>query len=68
MICVLAAGSAQNYASGEVGVSQLIDTWIVVRELEEDAGQRPLQMTSVQDNEVIQALPACGADQTLRVR
>jgi hypothetical protein len=30
-------------------------------------GQRPLQMTSVQDNEVIQALPSYGSDQTLRV-
>jgi hypothetical protein len=27
-------------------------------------GQRPLQMTSVQDNEVIQALPSHGFDQT----
>jgi circadian clock protein KaiC len=36
----LVSSSAQNYTSGEVGVSSLIDTWIVVRELEEDAGKR----------------------------
>ena len=35
----LVSSTAQNYASGEVGVSSLIDTWIVVRELE-DAGRR----------------------------
>src|SRR5471030_291446 len=35
----LVSSTAQNYASGEVGVSALIDTWIVVRELE-DAGRR----------------------------
>ena len=34
----LVASTAQNYTSGEVGVSSLIDTWIVVRELEEDLG------------------------------
>jgi circadian clock protein KaiC len=36
----LVSSSAQNYTSGEIGVSSLIDTWIVVRELEEDAGKR----------------------------
>jgi hypothetical protein len=30
-------------------------------------GQPPLQMTSVQDNEVIQALPSYGFDQTFRL-
>jgi len=35
----LVSSTAQNYTSGEVGVSSLIDTWIVVRELEEDAGK-----------------------------
>lgn len=36
----LVASSAQNDTSGEIGVSSLIDTWIVVRELEEDIGRR----------------------------
>jgi circadian clock protein KaiC len=36
----LVSSTAQNYTSGEVGVSSLIDTWIVVREIEEDAGKR----------------------------
>lgn len=36
----LVSSTAQNYTSGEVGVSSLIDTWIVVRELEEDAGKK----------------------------
>ncbi len=39
----LVSSTAQNYTSGEVGVSSLIDTWIVVRELEEDAGKRRLR-------------------------
>jgi circadian clock protein KaiC len=39
----LVASSAQNYTSGEVGVSSLIDTWIVVRELEEEAGKRRIR-------------------------
>lgn len=34
----LVSSTAQNFTSGEVGVSSLIDTWIVVRELEENAG------------------------------
>ena len=36
----LVSSTAQNFTSGEIGVSSLIDTWIVVRELEEDAGKR----------------------------
>ena len=36
----LVSSSAQNDTSGEIGVSSLIDTWIVVRELEEDAGKK----------------------------
>ena len=39
----LVSSSAQNYTSGEIGVSSLIDTWIVVRELEEDAGKRRIR-------------------------
>ena len=36
----LVSSSAENDTSGEIGVSSLIDTWIVVRELEEDAGRK----------------------------
>jgi circadian clock protein KaiC len=36
----LVSSSAENYTSGEIGVSSLIDTWIVARELEEDGGGR----------------------------
>ncbi len=36
----LVSSTAQNYTSGEVGVSSLIDTWLVVREIEEEAGTR----------------------------
>ncbi len=36
----LVSSTASSDSSGEVGVSSLIDTWIVVRELEEDAGKR----------------------------
>jgi len=36
----LVSSSAQNDTSGEIGVSSLIDTWIVVRESEEDAGRK----------------------------
>ena len=36
----LVSSSADNDTSGEIGVSSLIDTWIVVRELEEDAGRK----------------------------
>ena len=36
----LVSSSAANDTSGEIGVSSLIDTWIVVRELEENEGRR----------------------------
>ena len=36
----LVSSTAQNDTSGEIGVSSLIDTWIVVRELEEDQGRQ----------------------------
>ena len=36
----LVSSSSENDTSGEIGVSSLIDTWIVVRELEEDAGKK----------------------------
>ena len=36
----LVSSSAENDTSGEIGVSSLIDTWIVVREIEEDAGRK----------------------------
>ena len=36
----LVSSAAENDTSGEIGVSSLIDTWIVVRELEEDAGKK----------------------------
>ena len=39
----LVSSTAQNFTSGEIGVSSLIDTWIVVRELEEDAGKRRIR-------------------------
>ena len=39
----LVSSTAQNYTSGEIGVSSLIDTWIVVRELEEDEGKRRIR-------------------------
>ena len=39
----LVSSTAQNYTSGEVGVSSLIDTWVVVRELEEEAGKRRIR-------------------------
>lgn len=39
----LVSSTAQNFTSGEVGVSSLIDTWIVVRELEEDAGRKRIR-------------------------
>jgi circadian clock protein KaiC len=39
----LVSSTAQNFTSGEVGVSSLIDTWIVVREIEEDAGKRRIR-------------------------
>ena len=36
----LVSSNAPNDTSGEIGVSSLIDTWIVVRELEENEGRR----------------------------
>ena len=39
----LVSSTAQNYTSGEVGVSSLIDTWLVVRELEEEAGKKRIR-------------------------
>jgi len=36
----LVASTNQNDTSGEIGVSSLIDTWIVLRELEENEGRR----------------------------
>jgi len=39
----LVSSAAQNDTSGEIGVSSLIDTWIVVRELEEDEGRRRIR-------------------------
>src|SRR5450432_3304153 len=39
----LVSSTAQNDASGEIGVSSLIDTWIVVRELEENEGKRRIR-------------------------
>lgn len=39
----LVSSAAQNDNSGEIGVSSLIDTWIVVRELEEDEGKRRIR-------------------------
>jgi len=35
--------AAQNDTSGEIGVSSLIDTWIVVRELEEDLSKKRIR-------------------------
>jgi len=39
----LVSSTAQNFTSGEIGVSSLIDTWIVVRELEEEGGRRRIR-------------------------
>jgi len=39
----LVSSSSQNDTSGEIGVSSLIDTWIVVRELEEKAGKKRIR-------------------------
>ncbi|MDP9090297.1 MAG: circadian clock protein KaiC [Pseudomonadota bacterium] len=36
----LVSSTAPNDTSGEIGVSSLIDTWIVVRELEENEGKK----------------------------
>jgi len=39
----LVSSTAQNYTSGEIGVSSLIDTWLVVREIEEEAGKKRIR-------------------------
>ncbi len=39
----LVASTEQNDTSGEIGVSSLIDTWIVVRMLEESEGRRRIR-------------------------
>src|SRR5450432_199090 len=39
----LVSSTAQNDTSGEIGVSSLIDTWVVVRELEENEGKRRIR-------------------------
>jgi len=39
----LVSSTTQNFSGGEVGVSSLIDTWIVVRELEENPGPKRLR-------------------------
>jgi circadian clock protein KaiC len=39
----LVPSTAINTSTGEVGVSSLIDTWIVVRELEEESGKRRIR-------------------------
>lgn len=39
----LVSSTARNDTSGEIGVSSLIDTWIVVRELEENQGKRRIR-------------------------
>lgn len=39
----LVSSAAQNDTSGEIGVSSLIDTWIVVRELEEAVGKKRIR-------------------------
>ena len=36
----LVSSTKENDNSGEIGVSSIIDTWIVVRELEENDGKR----------------------------
>jgi circadian clock protein KaiC len=39
----LVSSTAKNFTGGEVGVSSLIDTWIVVREIEEEEGKRRIR-------------------------
>ena len=39
----LVSSAKQNDTSGEIGVSSLIDTWIVVRELEESEGRKRIR-------------------------
>jgi len=39
----LVSSAQQNDTSGEIGVSSLIDTWIVARELEESEGRKRIR-------------------------
>ncbi len=39
----LVSSNSQNDTSGEIGVSSMIDTWIVVRELEERVGKKRIR-------------------------
>ncbi len=39
----LVSSTAKNNTSGEIGVSSLIDTWIVVREVEETVGKKRIR-------------------------
>jgi circadian clock protein KaiC len=39
----LVSSDAPNNTGGEVGVSSLIDTWVIVRELEEDVGRKRIR-------------------------
>jgi len=39
----LVSSASQNDTSGEIGVSSLIDTWIVVRELEEEVSKKRIR-------------------------
>lgn len=39
----LVSSASQNDTSGEIGVFSLIDTWIVVRELEEDVSKKRIR-------------------------
>ena len=39
----LVSSTEKSYTHGEIGVSSLIDTWIVVRELEQDAGKKRIR-------------------------
>ncbi|MEX2437504.1 MAG: circadian clock protein KaiC [Candidatus Paceibacterota bacterium] len=39
----LVSAAAHNDTSGEIGVSSLIDTWIVVREIEEDVSKKRIR-------------------------
>jgi circadian clock protein KaiC len=43
----LVNSAAQNDTSGEIGVSSLIDTWIVARELEESEGRNNMSETPI---------------------
>jgi len=39
----LVSSAAQNHTSGEIGVSSLIDTWVVVREIEGEGGKKRIR-------------------------